>query len=110
MLYLGTMKRVAKTNRLCEEMYLLTPKEAGFHFSAWKTTESNLADFNIPELVTKLKILALHLWNTLNVLFKFSRRQIQRIKISYKHDWAKEKRNEFWENAPLKKDPHNYRQ
>ncbi|KAF8193659.1 hypothetical protein BJ912DRAFT_848356 [Pholiota molesta] len=55
---------VTTMNILQEEMCLLTHKESGFHFTARKTTDSKLMDFDIQQMSVKMKTLAPRLWNT----------------------------------------------
>src|ERR1700678_2751162 len=73
------------TNTLQEEMCLLTRKETGVHFLARKTTESKLLEFNIPEMAMKMKDLAPHLWELLNILLEANPR------LTNKHNWARKK-------------------
>ena len=66
-------------------MCLLTRKETGFYFLARKTTESKLLEFNIPEMAMKMKDLAPHLWELLNILLEANPR------LTNKRNWARKK-------------------
>jgi hypothetical protein len=75
----------ASTNMLRDEMCLLTHKDSGFHFTANKTTDSKLVDFDIQQMSVKMQSLAPRLWNTLSILLEAD------PKLNYKRDWARRK-------------------
>jgi hypothetical protein len=71
------------TGVLQDEMCKLTLKETGFHFSARKTTDAKLKEFDIQEMSNKIENLAPGLSTLFNVLLEAD------PKVNYRRNWAR---------------------
>jgi hypothetical protein len=87
----GSQQKILKwssrrvTDVLRDEMCKLTLKETGFHFSARKTTDAKLKEFDIQEMSNKIEDLAPGLSKLFNVLLEAD------PMVNYKRNWARQK-------------------